>query len=206
MYDGKGSFANQEQLSGMEDILKQNKISIRHFLKDDWGIQLKIESLKFRWDIKRVLSKTTISSRYKKVYEKGNAGVLLFDEKGIQSTLYAHSSIDKEEDHYPYYGKGQNSNFAKECVLLREPQSEREFSTFEIRIRGQEISIDRCVDSEAKLLEEFFVRYGYNRSIDGELYLYTDRYPCSSCMSVMLQFRDKFKNIGINVYHDGKKN
>lgn len=50
----------------------------------------------------------------------------------------------------------------------------------------------KALSAIAETLEDF-----YNCEIQGKLYLYTERSPCESCLSVLEQFRDKFLNIEI---------
>lgn len=39
-------------------------------------------------------------------------------------------------------------------------------------------------------------------SIEGQLYLYTERNPCESCQSILRQFQEKFPNIKIELLWD----
>lgn len=54
-------------------------------------------------------------------------------------------------------------------------------------------------DAEYKLLSAIAdtLELCYNRGIQGQLYLYTERQPCESCERVIEQFREKFPNIEI---------
>ena len=56
-------------------------------------------------------------------------------------------------------------------------------------------------DAEYKLLSAIAdtLENCYNRDIQGQLYLYTERQPCESCQGVIEQFRQKFPNIEMTI-------
>jgi filamentous hemagglutinin len=42
----------------------------------------------------------------------------------------------------------------------------------------------------------------YNYSVQGKIYLYTERQPCESCLEILDQFKRKFPNLQIEVFWD----
>ncbi|ACK72419.1 hypothetical protein PCC7424_4045 [Gloeothece citriformis PCC 7424] len=42
----------------------------------------------------------------------------------------------------------------------------------------------------------------YDSSVEGKLYLYTERRPCESCQEIVKQFKEKFSNIDVEVFWD----
>lgn len=64
-------------------------------------------------------------------------------------------------------------------------------------------SVDRVIDSEAKLLGNVAQRLGENRQATGVINLYSERQACASCESVIQQFRERYPNIVLHfVYRD----
>jgi hypothetical protein len=58
------------------------------------------------------------------------------------------------------------------------------------------------MDSEVKILEE--IARGLPRDARGGINLFTERFPCPSCRSVIDQFRNMFPNITLTVTHGGR--
>ncbi len=197
----KRIISREEFITFRDQLIREKNVSIKHFLKEDIGIFLKIESLKYRLDIKRVLERSELSSKERKIYERGNVGIISWKSDEFQYR-YSHSAIDNREDDYPLNGILQNSPFASNHVFLRKS---REFKTIEVPIRGTETFLERYIDTEAKLLEYFFEENRYNNCLNREIYLYTDRYPCPSCLLVVAQFMERFSSIQLKIFHDDKK-
>ncbi|SFR92503.1 deaminase domain-containing protein, partial [Anaeromicropila populeti] len=69
---------------------------------------------------------------------------------------------------------------------------------------------NRCIDTEARTFEELALKLGATKGIDGAIdwgninvkgiiNLYTELKPCPSCLGVIEQFKEIYKNININV-------
>jgi filamentous hemagglutinin len=65
--------------------------------------------------------------------------------------------------------------------------------------------IDRATDSEARILNNIAMKLGDNTEIKGGINLFTERPPCGSCSNVINLFKDKYKNITVNVYDNNGK-
>ncbi|MBD1907144.1 hypothetical protein H6F66_07725 [Trichocoleus sp. FACHB-6] len=55
----------------------------------------------------------------------------------------------------------------------------------------------KVLSAIADILEMF-----YDLQVRGDLYLYTERNPCTSCNDVLRQFKEKFPNIRLEVFWD----
>ncbi|HNR93415.1 MAG TPA: deaminase domain-containing protein [Kiritimatiellia bacterium] len=60
---------------------------------------------------------------------------------------------------------------------------------------------DRKVDTEFKILEDIAAQLGKQTNAAGRIRLYTDLYPCKSCLHVMEQFMEKYPNIALEVLY-----
>ncbi|MGD9873320.1 MAG: deaminase domain-containing protein [Kiritimatiellia bacterium] len=60
---------------------------------------------------------------------------------------------------------------------------------------------NRRVDTEFKILEDITARLRGATNAAGRIRLYTDLYPCASCLHVMDQFLQKFPNIQLEVLY-----
>lgn len=59
----------------------------------------------------------------------------------------------------------------------------------------------RAYDSEYKLLEAVASLYAQTPEVLGSVYVCTERPPCASCSYVIDQFRQRFPNITLKIYH-----
>lgn len=122
------------------------------------------------------------------VGKKGNAAALEFNGK----TYYANSSIQSTVSRgYSKY-KGNPAD-----LILLKPKAERAFKTFPVKSSSPPYgSWDRCIDSEAKLMEFL---HDSNDGRISEAYLLSDFPMCDSCENVLEQFKQHDSNIHLNV-------
>ena len=60
---------------------------------------------------------------------------------------------------------------------------------------------DRKVDTEFKILEDIAAQLAARTNASGRIRLYTDLYPCKSCLHVMDQFMAKYPGIELEVLY-----
>lgn len=60
-------------------------------------------------------------------------------------------------------------------------------------------AITHAFDTEVKILEKVAKQLEKTPDAQGTINLFTERYPCTSCIEVIDQFKSKFKNIDINI-------
>ncbi|MHA7683079.1 hemagglutinin repeat-containing protein [Cupriavidus sp. PET2-C1] len=65
---------------------------------------------------------------------------------------------------------------------------------------GGEMAYLRDVDTEFKILETIAQRLGGDRNVVGSINLFSEKAVCPSCTSVIVQFRNMFPNIQLNVF------
>lgn len=63
-----------------------------------------------------------------------------------------------------------------------------------------DISWDRIVDTESKILHEISKRLN-GENVSGSIKLFTELAPCESCNGVIYQFLEKYPNITIEIIH-----
>ncbi|NHQ85213.1 hypothetical protein HA050_03695 [Iodobacter sp. HSC-16F04] len=69
-----------------------------------------------------------------------------------------------------------------------------------------ESKIDRAVDTEYKILENFSQQYKMNNKVSATVDLFTERSPCVGCTDVISrQFLELFPNVEVRVYHNNGK-
>lgn len=61
----------------------------------------------------------------------------------------------------------------------------------------------RDYDSEYKILTDIALKLGNNVNTTGHIKLFTELEPCLSCQDIVLQFLQKYKNITIEIIHNG---
>ncbi|TBX18880.1 hypothetical protein BFS06_16750, partial [Clostridium perfringens] len=132
-----------------------------------------------------------------KTLQRGNLGCAKVNITGLSKTdFYSHSQI-QNLDNFAVDVKER----LKDISIL---SSEREFKTLcvnkKFEVNGEK-AWDRKVDSESKILEEVNRRLNGNMSASGGIILYTDLYPCDSCIYVMEQFKCKYPNINIEIVY-----
>lgn len=60
------------------------------------------------------------------------------------------------------------------------------------------------MDTESKILEDIAKKLKDHTDVSGKIKLYTDYKPCPSCQSVIKQFREKYRNIEVEVIYKYK--
>ena len=132
-----------------------------------------------------------------KDYPTGNVGAAVTDIDGVTSEIKSYSkynnSISSSNINHEY-----SYNFG---------EGNRIFSTKSVNsanlVDGPG-AYNRAIDSEAKILEDIAHQLGYNKfcvdeTVTGNVYLITERVPCSSCQDVIEQFRQMFPNVNVIV-------
>lgn len=59
---------------------------------------------------------------------------------------------------------------------------------------------DRHADTEAKILEDINGKIGSNNKISGAIELYTELLACQSCTNIILEFRERYPNIKLDIF------
>jgi hypothetical protein len=123
---------------------------------------------------------------------EGNFGIAQIDIEGLPTELKAHSKINFSTD------KGADGGF----VLLK-PESEWTFTPKRVTPEGivSESGYLRHADTEFKLLDDIASRLGpSNPQARGTVNLFTERLTCQSCGDVVLDFRNRYPNVQLNVF------
>ncbi|HDR6309461.1 TPA: hypothetical protein QCU60_001283 [Bacillus cereus] len=176
-------------------------VNKKFYLLDPKGVELKKNSIDFRYNIQTTLSSSIHNLRKteRKVYNKGNVAVAQFIFNDFIQTLYSHSQIDYPTDPYLHYAKEDNL-FASSCAILRK---DKIFTTLELSSKDSLLPYDRCVDTEAKLLEQIRFLADTFKPAEGIVNLFTELYPCTSCKNVIDQFEKRYNgNITLNVFYE----
>ncbi|PGN04347.1 deaminase domain-containing protein [Priestia megaterium] len=63
---------------------------------------------------------------------------------------------------------------------------------------------DRKVCTESKILEYIHSKVGENGTVEGTIHMFTERYPCRSCMGVLKEFVKLYQKINVTVYYEMK--
>jgi hypothetical protein len=127
-----------------------------------------------------------------KLKREGNFGIAQIDIEGLPTELKAHSKISFSTD------KGADGGF----VLLK-PESEWTFTPKRVTPKGivSESGYLRHADTEFKLLDDIASRLGpSNPQARGTVNLFTERLTCQSCGDVVLDFRNRYPNVQLNVF------
>lgn len=121
--------------------------------------------------------------------KKGNAASLEF----LGKTYYSNSSIQSVESK----GYAKYKGDLAELVLLKDKEK-RTFKTLPVKSeRPPYASWNRCIDSEAKLMEFLHDNNDGRDSVDA--YLISDFPMCDSCKGVLEQFKQRDSNIHLNI-------
>lgn len=73
----------------------------------------------------------------------------------------------------------------------------------ELSSKDSLLPYDRCVDTEAKLLEQIRFLADTFKPTEGIVNLFTELYPCASCKNVIDQFEKRYNgNITLNLFHE----
>lgn len=115
--------------------------------------------------------------------------------EGVDKCEYfAHSSIDTLDDFSPEAA----AEISTISVLAPTPQFKTLCVNRKNRVDGEDCW-DRKVDTESKIIEDLAARLGDRVEATGRMRLYTDLYPCASCLNVMKQFLRRYPNIKLEV-------
>ena len=175
-------------------------MSRKHYLTDGWGTELKKETVNFRHNLYNTLSTIySLQPNEKEVYKIGNVAAAIYKVNQHDGILYAHSQINYPTD--PYIVHSSKGNYyAEHCAILR---NDKVFTTGYLPSKNEPIPYDRMVDTEAKLLEEIRYLADQEKNPRGEIYLFTEFYPCDSCKDVIKEFQKRYNgNITVNVYFE----
>ncbi len=130
-------------------------------------------------------------------YPKGNVGAAITDIEGVTNEVKSYSkynnSISSANINHEYsYNFGEHNRI------------------FDVKAVNKADWVDgmgaynRAIDSEAKILEDIAHQLGYNKfcvdeAVRGNVYLITERVPCSSCQDVIEQFMQMFPNVEVSI-------
>ncbi|MDE7202022.1 MAG: hypothetical protein K2O91_09005 [Lachnospiraceae bacterium] len=131
-----------------------------------------------------------------KKFKRGNVGIAIADIKGPKGDLITNFKS------FSQYGnrEGYSPVFTGDKKI---------FETKYVNNKNQEngpYSFDRLVDSEVKIIEDITHQLGYNKigvdeTLEGSVFLLTERIPCLSCQYVLDQFQDMFPNVNVVVIY-----
>ncbi|ASA57867.1 deaminase domain-containing protein [Vibrio gazogenes] len=126
-----------------------------------------------------------------KLKREGNVGVAQIEIEGQPLELKAHSKINYSGD------KGSDRGFT-----LLKPQEDWVFTPKKVNSDGylDETGYLRHADTEFKLLEDIASRLGSDKAAIGKINLFTERQACQSCGDVILDFRNRYPNIQLNIF------
>ncbi|MEC2869501.1 deaminase domain-containing protein [Bacillus bombysepticus] len=136
-----------------------------------------------------------------------NIGYLLFigkiDGKMERIELFAHSQIQRKENKKI---SSELHEFLLESysVQVEKPNYKDGYVNYlnNNLFFGDSLDIKdvwyRDVDSESKLIENFFIQYG-GKEIQGRIQLFTTYSPCLSCNGKLLRFLEEHSNVSIEV-------
>lgn len=122
---------------------------------------------------------------------KGNMAIAEVDIPGLKKEFTAHSQINSLAD------KGADLG---DFSMLKSSEN-RIFKSYEpaaSKIDG--VKFDRFHDTEAKILEDVASQIT-DPNISGTINLYTELSPCKSCSNIINEFKQKYPNIELNVFH-----
>lgn len=123
-----------------------------------------------------------------KIQTRGNMGIAYIDIPGLPERMAAHSGIDMPTE-------AQQAQGIVGLVPETFPSS--------VVPTASSFLLHRSVDSEAKILNNIALQLGDSSSISGDIYLFTERAPCSSCENVIKQFNASYPNINLNILDNG---
>jgi hypothetical protein len=115
----------------------------------------------------------------------GNMAVAEIEIAGIESRIAASSRIETPSE-------------VERAMGIVGKEKEPIFSTFFVPNSAGKL-IPRDGDSEALILNNHAARLGNNTNVNGTVTIFTELPPCSSCTSVVDQFRVRYPNIKIIV-------
>jgi RHS repeat-associated protein len=131
-----------------------------------------------------------------KLKRSGNAGLAKINIEGLPNEIVAHSRINKITD------KG-----AEGFALLKNEQDwifkPKYVDPDNIRV-GTPNACLRKWDTEFKILDDIAGKIGDNKNITGKIDLFTERATCASCSDIIMDFRNNYPNIKLDVYTGNK--
>ncbi|MCX7569180.1 hypothetical protein OS242_04345, partial [Tumebacillus sp. DT12] len=120
----------------------------------------------------------------------GNFGYAQVSIENIKDEFFAHSGINEIGE------RGYDSLIG--ITLKPDPAT---FIAIETPDRlGKNYLRDR--DTEYKILNEIALQLGEKTTASGSIKLYTDRKPCDSCSIIIQQFKDKYKNVDVEILYN----
>ena len=131
-----------------------------------------------------------LTSSYKKSGNFGHAEVNITNLS--KSEFYAHSGIDELTGTLP--------NRVPEISL--KPDVQDEIFPWTSVPASNGVLIDRNIDTEYKILNEIAQKLGDNPNVVGEIKLFTERPPCSSCSGVIDLFHQRYPLLNIEIIHN----
>lgn len=135
---------------------------------------------------------------FQQMRDGGNLACAILYKRGKCLKKYiAHSAINKKED--IKYLSSISSEYS--VALL---QDELHYRT---RILNKTCSLDssvwdRRVDTESKIIEQLIL--DFKKMPKGKLILWTKMYPCPSCRSVIMDFKDEYPGVDITIVYSYK--
>lgn len=116
----------------------------------------------------------------------GNLAIAKIDVKGLPQRMEAFSSFQK----------GEHGFISLPETKIFKPISVDKYHNIASPPRGTL----RNIDGEYKLLETIVQQLGNNRNVSGRIDLFTELKACQSCSNVILEFRNRYPNIQLNIF------
>ena len=136
----------------------------------------------------------------RKVAEYGNMAVAEVDIPGIPEEFIAHSSINTAKNKAAQYGNFSYESTIKNLESYVDAPMGIKGLTVEEMLKKE--AVPRYNDAEAKILEDITSRIKDTPDIKGKINLYTEKACCQSCSNLILEFKNKFPNVELNIYTD----
>ena len=140
-------------------------------------------------EVQARLSSQALEVRSSLSTAKGNVAFAEAEVQGLPSTAKAYSGFQNGEQGFAPLPKGE--------TILKPLSVSREMRGGVVDGSGAYL---RSVDSEFKILESFAQKLGNNTNAKGVINLYTELPACTSCGGAVLQFRQRYPNIQLNVF------
>ncbi|WP_186003457.1 deaminase domain-containing protein, partial [Neisseria meningitidis] len=116
----------------------------------------------------------------------GNLAIAKINVKGLPQRMEAFSSFQK----------GEHGFISLPETKIFKPISVDKYHNIASPPRGTL----RNIDGEYKLLETIAQQLGNNRNVSGRIDLFTELKACQSCSNVILEFRNRYPNIQLNIF------
>jgi ribosomal protein L18E len=187
----KGLDKVDKAIKGSDDVIKSGSktSNIGNLLKEG-TTEVRGSLDEFSTAYKKSEEYLNLSNSQKKAIDRkltrlqgGNVATADVNIKGIKTEFSAHSQIQSAD-----------SLGSDVMDFSFTPSEEARIFT-----RYVEDGFPRYNDTEAKILEDIASQID-DPSISGEINLFTELDACQSCTNVILEFREKFPNIKLNVY------